>query len=203
MKTPDFVGAVAYAIGRLRSELSPNFTYHNLWHTQHEVMPIARKLASMSQADEADIQLLEVATAFHDIGFIEVNKNHELTGARIVAQVLPDFGFSSAQIEIIMGLIIATRLPQSPCIPLEKCIADADLDVLGRDDFIARNSCLREEMANGGTHFTDQSWLEGQLEFAQSHNYFTAAARNLRGKYKNENIAIMQKHLAEIVTKKG
>ena len=201
MNIPDFAGAVAYAIGRLRSELSPHFTYHNLWHTQHEVMPIAIKLARMSQADEAEIQLLEVATAFHDIGFVEVNKNHELTGARIVAQVLPDFGFSAAQIEIIMGLIIATRLPQNPCTSLEEFIADADLDVLGREDFLERNRCLRVEMANADRHFTDQKWLEGQLDFAKSHSYFTVEARSLRDEYKKQNIILMQQHLAEIAPK--
>ena len=201
MDTPDFDGAVAYAIGRLRSELSPQFTYHNLWHTRYEVMPVALKLARMSYANEADIQLLEVATAFHDIGFTEVDKNHELTGSRIVAQVLPDFGFSSTQIELIMGMIMATRLPQSPRTLLEQCIADADIDVLGRDDFLARNQCLRQELANLGTHFTDQAWLEGQLAFTKSHSYFTMAARALRDEQKQKNIEILQQRLAELLSK--
>jgi uncharacterized protein len=198
MNTPDFTGAVAYAIGRLRSELSPQFTYHNLWHTQHEVMPAAIQFARMSRSDEMDIQLLTVAAAFHDIGFTEVKQNHELTGARIVAQVLPDFGFSSIQIEIIMGLILATRLPQNPRTLLEECLADADMDVLGRDDFTARNRCLRDEIANAGRHFSDQSWLEEQLDFAKSHTYFTVAARDLRDEYKKQNIFMMQQHLAEL-----
>ena len=201
MNTPDFDGAVAYAIGRLRSELSPQFTYHNLWHTQHEVMPAAINLARISQCEESDIQLLTVAAAFHDIGFVEVKQNHELTGARIVAQVLPDFGFTSLQIEVIIGLIIATRLPQNPRTLLEACIADADMDVLGRDDFMVRNRCLREEMANAGMYFTDQDWLKEQLDFAKSHTYFTVAARDLRDEYKKQNIITLQQRLDEIAAK--
>ncbi len=198
MSIPDFEGAIAYAIGRLCSELSPRFTYHNLWHTQHEVMPTATKLARLNHMTEADIQLLEIATAFHDIGFTVVNENHELAGMRIVAQVLPDFGFSSAQIETIMGMILATRLPQSPRTPLEECIADADLDVLGRDDFLARNQCLRKELAHLGQHIPDQQWFEGQLQFALSHTYFSKAARNLRNQKKQANIKMLQQHVIKL-----
>jgi uncharacterized protein len=201
MNIPDFEGAVAYAIGRLRSELSPQFTYHNLWHTQHEVMPVALKLASLSNADEADMKLLKTATAFHDIGFTEVDKNHELTGSRIAAQTLPDFGFSPAQIELIMGMIMATRLPQSPRTLLEQCIADADLDVLGRDDFLTRNQCLRQELSNLGTNFNDRAWLEGQIAFSKSHSYFSEAARALRDEPKQKNIEILQLRLAELPSK--
>lgn len=195
MKKPDYDGAIAYAIGRLRSELAFEFTYHNLWHTEQEVMPTALKLARLSNLDETDIQLLEIATAFHDIGFTEVKKNHEITGSRIVAQILPSFGFSSEQIELIMGMIMATRLPQNPRTSLEECIADADLDVLGRDDFLARNQSLRQELAHLGSHVPDQQWLQSQLSFIQSHSYFSVAARELRDKKKQENIEILQHHL--------
>ena len=198
MDKPDFEGAIAYAIGRLCSKLSPRFTYHNLWHTQQEVMPIATKLARLSHMAEADIQLLEIATAFHDIGFTAVNENHELAGMRIVAQVLPGFGFSSAQIEAIMGMIMATRLPQNPRTPLEECIADADMDLLGRDDFLARNQSLRDELAYLGSEFLDQQWLQSQLNFVKSHNYFTIAARELRNDKKKENLEILQQRLNEL-----
>ena len=198
MNNPDYDGAIAYAIGRLRSQLSPEFAYHNLWHTEQEVMPTAIKLARLSHIDEADIQLLETAAAFHDIGFTEVNKNHELTGSRIVAQVLPDFGFSAAQIELIIGMIIATRLPQNPRTLLEQCIADADLDVLGRSDFLARNQCLRKELAYLGSEVTDQQWFQGQLSFVKAHTYFTEAARELCNKQKAKNIALLQELLSKL-----
>lgn len=198
MNKPDFDGAIAYAIGRLRSELSPQFIYHNLWHTEHEVMPTALKLARLSNLDKDDIQLLEIATAFHDIGFTRVNKNHELTGSRIVAQVLPNYGFNSAQIELIIGMIMATRLPQSPRTLLEECMADADLDVLGRDDFLGRNQSLRDELAYLGAQFTDTEWVQSQINFAQSHSYFCAAARDLRDEKKQQNIEILHQHLTEL-----
>lgn len=200
MTKPDYDGAIAYAIGRLRSELLPEFTYHNLWHTQHEVMPTAIKLARLRNIDEAEIQLLHIATAFHDIGFTEVNKNHELTGSRIVAQVLPDFGFGSEQIELIIGMIMATRLPQNPRSLLEECIADADLDVLGRDDFLNRNKCLREEMAYLGAVVSDEQWLRAQINFAQTHVYFSQVARDLRDYKKQKNIELLQKHLHTLPT---
>ena len=49
---------------------------------------------------------------------------------------LPEYGYSKIQIEKISQLILATKVPQNPKNKLEKIICDADLDYLGREDFI-------------------------------------------------------------------
>ncbi len=189
---PDYAGALTRALERLRTELSPDLLYHSLWHTQSDVMPAALHLAQLQDSlEEEDIRLLEAAAAYHDLGFVEQAENHELIGARIVAQTLPDFGFGSRQIERIMGMIIATRLPQSPRNLLEQILADADLDVLGREDFFARNEALRQESARLGRPFSKQEWNQLQFNFLQQHSYFTPAAHTLRDAGK-------QTHLAEL-----
>jgi uncharacterized protein len=82
---------------------------------------------------------------------------------------------------------MATRLPQSAHTLPEKILADADLDVLGRRDFFVRNQVLRAELAESGTVFSDETWLNGQLDLVSNHRYFTASARRMRyeGKLKN------------------
>jgi hypothetical protein len=70
--------------------------------------------------------------------------------------------------------------------------ADADLDVLGREDFMARNRALRAELAAYGQTTTDGQWHKSQLEFIQNHCYFTAAARALRDAQKQKNIAALR-----------
>ncbi len=195
MQSPDYSLAIAYSLERLEKELSPELTYHNLWHTRDGVMPACVQLAQHTGVSQEEMRLLEVAAAFHDIGFTEKHANHELVGARISAQVLPDFGFSAREIEAVMGMIIATRLPQSPRTLLEEILADADLDVLGRKDFFPRNEALRQEWANFGREIGLQQWLEGQLAFLKSHDYFTPAARMLRLEMKGINMAELEERL--------
>ncbi len=145
MIRPDYRQAIAYAFNRLRNELSPKLTYHNFWHTREDVLPGCQRLAHQIGVSEAEMNLLEVSVAFHDLGFVEDYVNHELIGARIAAQTLPNFGFSEREITAVMGMIMATRLPQTPRNLLEEIMADADLGVLGRNDFFERNASLREE----------------------------------------------------------
>jgi len=196
MSIPKYSEAIAYSLERLEKELAPELTYHNLWHTQEGVIPASQQIAQLSGVGERDLGLLEVAAAFHDIGFTETQANHELVGARIAAQILPEFGFSAREIEAVMGMIIATRLPQSPRTLLEEILADADLDVFGRNDFFARNEALRQEWANNGQRIALGPWYEGQLAFLRSHEYFTPAAKMLRGAMKEKHLRMLEEKVA-------
>ena len=88
---------------------------------------------------------------------------------------------------------MATVVPQAPKTILEQIMADADLDVLGRDDFMFRNNNLRRELAFFGKEFTDTQWFSGQLKFVESHVYFTATARKLRNEVQAKNVAELKK----------
>ena len=80
----------------------------------------------------------------------------------------------------------------------EQIIADADLDLLGCDDFITRNDDLRAEMATYGQTMTDEAWYASQLEFLQGHRYFTAAADALRAAGKVKNAQWLHQQLAKL-----
>lgn len=181
-------GAVAYALAQLRDKLSPKLVYHNLWHTQYDVLPGSVQLARQSGVSETELELVMVAAAFHDVGFTEGYSDHELIGCRMVTAVLPEFGFSTQQIEQVVGMIMATRLPQSPRNLLEAIIADADLSLLGRSDFLTHNLCLRQELANYGRPTDSELWYTSQLAFLQNHAYFTAVAQSLYNEQKQRNI---------------
>lgn len=195
MSEPDYTQAINYAFEQLATNLSPDLTYHSLWHTKEDVVPSCIRLSGLAGISDEEIQLLEVAGAYHDIGFIEQYATHELTSARIVAQVLPGYGFSGRAIDTILGMIMATRLPQSPRNLLEEIIADADLDVLGRGDFMSRNAALRQELLNKGREIGLKPWYEGQVAFLKNHEYFTPTAKMLRGKRKQENLEMLEEIL--------
>src|SRR5260221_6550288 len=170
---PNAAGAITHALARLAAELSPELTYHNLGHTQTDVIPGVARLARLSEMAEENVQLLEVAAAYHDIGFIYARVEHERVSVRIASETLPAYGFSPQQIERIASMIRATRLPQSPHNLLEDILADADLDVLGRDDFFERNEQLRLELNTVNPPMYQRDWWSAQIWFLQGHIYFT------------------------------
>ena len=192
MTPANFAGAWQHALQRLEEALSPLLTYHSVAHTRDDVLPAAKRLAALENVEGEDLNLLLTAAWYHDIGYVETPaENHEAVGIRISAQVLPRYGFGLAQIRIIGGLVEATRLPQSPATHLEEIMADADLDLLGRDDFWSLNQALRAEMAALGKPTTDEEWYTGQLAFLQAHRYFTASAIRLRAAGKQRHVEAM------------
>ncbi len=191
-----------YVLGRLASELSPNMHYHSLAHTKDEVVPAVERLAQLEGITGDDLVLLMTAAYFHDLGFIEQSIDHEDISVRLAEEALPKFGFTPDQIGIIKSIIMATKLPQSPHTLLEQIMADADLDVLGRCDYMSRNQALREELVARGRLMSDEEWVSSQLKFIQTHHYFTQAARNLRGNKKQQNALKLVELLAQIQTHK-
>jgi predicted metal-dependent HD superfamily phosphohydrolase len=198
MGNPDFTGAINFAISRLEKELSAEFLYHTCAHTRDDVLVAVRKFAGLSPISEEEMHLVEVAAAFHDLGFIYQINGHEQRGAEVAGEELPRFGLSAQQIELIYNMIMATRLPQNPKNLLEELLADADLDVLGRDDFLVRNDLLRQETARLGKAFTDEQWYGSQLKFLESHHYFSEAARSVRSEGKKINISLLKHKLKNI-----
>ncbi len=190
-----------YAENRLEQELSPYLLYHGIWHTREEVVPAAETLAGMEGLQGDSRSLLLTAAWFHDLGFIEQAADHELIGVQIAVQVLPSLGYAADEIEVVKRAILATRLPQSPGDLLEQIMADADLDVLGRENFMQRNTDLRRELASLGREFTDEQWVTGQLKFVEGHRYFTASARSLRDSQKLLNITSLRKVLEELTSR--
>jgi CheY-like chemotaxis protein/predicted metal-dependent HD superfamily phosphohydrolase len=194
---PDWEAARQAALARLEKGLPSELSYHNLWHTRDDVLPAAQRLAALVGLGEEETLLLETGAVYHDVGFTVQRQEHERVGAEIAAQVLPGFCFTPAQIVAVQGMIMATQLPQSPRTLLEEILADADLDLLGREDFMTRNKDLRDELAAAGIQISDERWYSSQLQMLQNHHYWTAAARRLRGEGKQKNIETLQGLLAQ------
>lgn len=194
---PDFDSAIAHALERLRRELPPALTYHCAWHTEGDVLPAVRRLARLDGVAQTDQRLLEVAAAYHDIGHIRSPYHHEAIGVEIMSDALPRFGFSPAQIERVAAMILATRMPQSPINHLERLLADADLDVLGRADFFDTSKALWQELRTIGKPRGWAQWLQVQLRFLRVHRYFTATAQALRDEGKQRNIELLKRLILE------
>ena len=193
--SPDFKRAKQYVFSRLENELASYLVYHNPAHTRDDVLPAATRLATLTGVEGEDLLLLQTAAVYHDLGFVEQVAGHETISTRIAAETLPCFGYNPAQIQAIADIIMATKLPQTPQNLLGELLADADLDVLGRENFLELNRLLRLELESQGIYKTDEQWYGGQLDFLESHSYFSPAARSLRAEKKQENIEILKKLL--------
>ncbi len=184
---PNFLKAEIDIITRLKNELSSNLIYHSYFHTL-DVMNAAMQIAESENVSEEDISLLRVAIAYHDSGFIEVYNGHESKGCEYAKMDLPNLGFSQNQIEKICGMIMATKIPNKTNNKLEEIIADADLDYLGRFDYIPISEKLFKELQLNSLIENLELWNKVQLEFLTKHQYLTSFSIANRERTKQNNL---------------
>ena len=181
---PDYEGVEKYIIELLVAKM-PKLNYHNIEHV-FDVVSAAGTIAENEKVTEEEFKLLRIAALMHDVGFIHSSKNHEVRGVEMAKEILPLFGLSDVQIEIISNMILATRIPQSPSTHLEKILCDADLDYLGRDDFYDVGGKLLEELKALGVVETEREWNLVQKTFLESHRYHTNYSKTIRGEAKKQ-----------------
>jgi HD superfamily phosphodiesterase len=180
-----------YIITRLRNELSAHFHYHNADHTL-DVYHSAEAIARSEQINDDDTRLLLTAALYHDCGYLHSVDNHERASCSIAREVLPQFNYSDIDVEKICKLIMATCLPQQPTTPAENIICDADLDYLGREDFIVTGNKLFAELQELGKVKNVEEWNKMQINFLQNHRYFTATSLENKEPKKQENLRDLQ-----------
>lgn len=159
-------------LDRLKTELSPKLTYHSFEHTC-DVLNAAMQIANQEKLDNYEKDLLTTAVLFHDIGFIYQSQNHEEKSCEIAIEMLPEYNYSAEEIELICGMIRATKIPQIANTKLEEIICDADLDYLGRDDFWEIANNLYKELVSFNVVTNEHDWNVIQEKFLGNHNYFT------------------------------
>jgi len=178
-------------LSRLKNELDPRLGYHNIMHTL-DVLEQAEVLAKQEKVtDKHDLLLLKTAAVFHDSGFLFVYKGHEEKGCEIASDSLRNV-FSEEDIKKVCGMIMATKIPQSPNTLLEQIICDADLDYLGRNDFEPISQTLHKEFIIFKIIPEDIIWDHVQIKFFESHHYFTGTSISKRNEKKLKHLDILK-----------
>ncbi len=177
-------------------ERSPRHNlYHSLDHTK-EVVNSAIEICHGEKRTEQEIEMLTIAAWFHDLGYVEKTSGHEEISAMFASNFLINQNYEQSKIDVIIGCILATKVPQHPKNALEKIMCDADLNHLGRKSFIARNNLFRTEFEHYfGRKLTESEWLIKSIEFVTQHNYFTDYAQKTFSEIQNENLTLLQKQL--------
>jgi uncharacterized protein len=162
--------------GRLQENLHPDLTYHNAEHTLM-VMEWAKELAQKEGVSDREYILIQIAALFHDTGFLVSREEHERRSCEIARHELSQEDFSDEEIEAICGMIMATKIPQTPTNQLERILVDADLYYLGTDKYSKFANQLRDELKSFNPDMSSEDWKSIQIKFLENHRYKTAFAK--------------------------
>jgi class 3 adenylate cyclase len=189
-----FTDIQEFVLGMLENELPGYLYYHNVKHTV-DVVTQVELIGWGEGVSEEEILLLKTAALFHDAGHTIGYDNHEENGVKLAKQYLPRFNYTDDQIERISKLIMATKLPPDPKNKLEKIMCDADLDYLGRSDFIPVSNTLYDELRAQNKIGSLNDWNKLQLKFISNHHYYTDTAKSLREVNKQKQIERIKKEI--------
>ena len=156
----------------LSSKLPALFVYHNFEHALY-VAQKAEEIARYEKCTEEEIMLIRIAALWHDVGCIVAYVGHEEESCRLAQHYLPQYKFSANEIEIICGIIRATKIPQTPKTKLEAILADADLEYLSTNTVAEKATDLFKELQSLVPSLTKKAWDKMQISFLQTHRYFT------------------------------
>lgn len=180
----------------LITKLSKKFYYHGMHHTL-DVLKVINQYIKRDKIPVKSAKILRLGVLMHDIGFTVSHLNHEENGAQIAKELMSELDFSKENIQIVKGLILATKIPQNPKTDFEKIICDADLDYLGRDDFYKISNLLYNELKNYTSIKNKYDWNIIQINFLETHKYHTKFAQKNRQPNKEKRI----EELKQLVSK--
>ncbi len=191
-----FEKAYSFLLKKLRDELPPWLTYHNVQHTKN-VVEAVKFLSIAEDLRTNDITLLKTAAAFHDAGFIRGYDNHEELSCEIAKEILPHFNYTEKEIIKICQLILVTKIPQVPHNHLEQILCDADLLYLGTDEYEETAEKLYIELKYKGEVKNRQVWEERQTHFLSNHRFFTQTAIKKYAKKKEQHLKTLTTTISE------
>ncbi len=168
-----------HILNQLKNELSSTLKYHNVKHTI-DVCTLVEIIGRAEGLNQKDLLLVKTAALFHDTGFMISPTDHENHSVRFAQQILPKYQYTSTEIEEICNLILITKKDSHPIKLIEKVLKDADLDYLGRADFIPLTEKLWEEEHSLNKTKNRKEWFQRQKNLLKEHNYNTITAQQLR-----------------------
>jgi predicted metal-dependent HD superfamily phosphohydrolase len=170
--------------------------YHSLAHTL-DVVAAVREIGTASGLTRHEMEILSLASWFHDAGYSVQPEGHEEISIAIATEFLTGAGYPKRGIARIARCIRATRIPQRPRSLLERVIGDADLSSLGKRSFFRQNDLLKREIEErrGGIRLDEKMWLRRSSRFLQRHRFHTRYARTHLDGGRLENIARLKKAL--------
>jgi predicted metal-dependent HD superfamily phosphohydrolase len=164
------------------------FAYHNLNHLKFVVKAV-EQIGKGSNLKQKDIEILKIASWFHDIGHLTSNDDHEIISAKLAEFYLESIDYPTKKIDRIASCITATCLKNEPANNLEKIIRDADLSHLGGMNYFEHaNNLFTEMLRRSICRCKQQDWIASNIKFFNEHNYYTDYAKRTFNDQKSKNL---------------
>lgn len=180
---------VVEAFRSLARELRPELCFHDVFHSE-DVFAEAVDFAFEEGCSERELELIGIAAAYHDLGYLTRREKHEqLSAARAEEAMRASSQYSEEEVQVVLKMILDTELYPTPedeaqkvTTSLSKYLLDADLSNFGRADFFDRLECLRAEQND-----ELQPLLKRTLTVFGDHEWLCEAAKRRRqqGKLRN------------------
>ena len=184
--------AEQYVTDLLKSGLTADHTYHDLQHT-FSVRDAALTIGRNYQLDDAEFEILELAALFHDTGFIKQYELHEDFSKEIATEFLEKNNYPKEKTSEVLQLIAATRVGVAPETLNQKILKDADFNTLDYS-YRTKSKTLRHEWeVFKGIKMTEEEWLQNNIEFWSSHEFYTGEAQALFGDAKRKALKKFRK----------
>ncbi|MBD1365401.1 HD domain-containing protein [Mucilaginibacter sp. ZT4R22] len=175
--------------------------YHNLDRTRY-VVKAAIKIAGFSGLNEEDLFALTIAAWFHDIGYLQGERDHELAGAQFASHFLEQHKVAPPIIEHVTAIILSTQRNGMPASLTEQIICDADIYHTGRNSFFKRSEALRKETELLNNKEIDEiSWLRDMIDFLEPLQFYTTYCRQSLQERKNDNLRRMKTRFLKLTEK--
>ncbi len=177
------------------------YTYHNWVHTtqvRDEVLLLARNAGVVN----GDLELLNLAALFHDVGFSEAYTGHEDQSKRIATEFLESRNYEQERIDRILRYIEVTKVGVKPESKLEALMKDADTSSLGKSHFQIYTNSLRKELNTvQNAVLSKKDWAKTNLRFLDEHEFYSSAGKERYNEKKIENRRLLINELTQIESK--
>lgn len=196
----NIIKAAENFISDLFSEkLSPNMIYHNYAHTL-DVVNNSIKIGTKSGLNDSELEIVTLAAWFHDSGYTVTYNGHEDAGKEIATQFLNEHNYDPGKINLVLGCINSTKMPQAPQNLMEQVICDADLIHFGQEDFFEYSELLKTEWETLGiNHVSEADWYKASVDLLSTHRFFTQYARRKFSQQQSVNLLKAQKNYRKLL----
>lgn len=171
------------------------YTYHNWVHTcqvRDEVMVLARQAGLQN----GELEMLNLATLFHDSGFSETYAGHEEVSIRLAREFLESRKYPPDRIDTIARMIEVTKIDVKPRTKLEALVKDADTSSLGKNHFHIYTNSLRKELnALQNAVLSKKDWAKANLRFLDEHEYYSSVGKERYEPIKAENRRLLNEEI--------
>ncbi len=175
-----------------------NLYYHHYEHTL-EVLERTQELWKKHNLSEEDLELLAIASLFHDTWFVVQYDENEFIWASIAKKYLMSVKYDNYKITQIEQLILATVPKHIATNLLEEIIKDADMDNLWRDDFFEKWSRLKLELETiKKIKILEPDWVHHSISLLKQHKFLSSVEIQERQKKKEENLKKLEEILRDL-----